>query len=126
MSVLLGHNLLVIMNGTAIAASKSCQITRNCDAKEISSPSSAQARDYIAGRTGWRVTVNILGGVGIEDKLLDVGSVVTLRFKERNRTSYTEGSALITQFDVVATEGNISTGTFSFLGKGELTAVTPT
>ena len=36
-----GNDLLISLNGTAIAAAKSCDIQTGCELKEISSPTSS-------------------------------------------------------------------------------------
>ena len=68
-----GREVLLFMGNShattqAIGCSTSCELEISCDALEISSPDSAQARDYIAGRTGWRMSL---------DKLMILSSAFT-------------------------------------------------
>ena len=55
-----GNNIIIKKGGTAIAATKSNEITVDCETIEISSPSIGDWRSFIAGRKEWSVTTNFL------------------------------------------------------------------
>ena len=102
---------------TTIAASKSCTLTNMADVKEISSPSSSTARNYVAGRTGWRVTCNYLVTDVLD--LLKVRNTYTLRIEINGQTK--TGTAICTQAELSAPVRSLATGSVKFKGTGPLT-----
>lgn len=117
----LGNNILVYLNGTAIAGTKSNEIQTECDMIEVTNQNSAQWRQYLTGRKNWSVSTGflVLAGADIK-KLLNVGTTYTLRFRDRAGTNFVEGQAILKTCKISATRGNIATGAFSFQGTGEL------
>ena len=85
-----GNNVLIYRNGTAIAGTISNEIQTGAELIEISSPTSGQWKEYIAGRKSWSVNVSylILANNGVRD-LLNVGSSYTLKIRGRNATDAT-------------------------------------
>lgn len=55
-----GRNLIIKLDGKAIAAAKSCDIQIQTDMIEVSSPTAGRYRKYIAGRTDWSVNTSHL------------------------------------------------------------------
>lgn len=121
----LGNYIIVKWNDggtlTTIAASKSCTLTNMADVKEISSPTSSTARNYVAGRTGWRVTCNYL--VTDVSDLLKVRNTYILNIMNPDGTGL-QGTAILTICEITATHGNIAAGSFSFQGSGDLVNMT--
>lgn len=114
-----GKNLMVLLNGTAVAASKTCTVNKKAGTIEISSPNSGSAREYVADRTTWDVTTGHL----VEDftaGLLSVGQTYTLTLSDG--TSQMSGTAICTEYKVTATKGNLAQGSFKFQGTGVLAA----
>jgi predicted secreted protein len=120
----LGNNILVFLNGTAIAGTKSNEIQTDCEMIEITNMTSAQWRQFIAGRKQWTVSTGflVLAGADIK-KLLNVGTTYTLRFRDRAGSNIIEGQAILKTCKISATRGNLATGAFSFQGSGELAEV---
>ena len=120
----LGNNILVYLNGTAIAGTKSNEIQTDCDMIEVTNQNSAQWRQYLAGRKNWSVSTGflVLAGADIK-KLLNVGTTYTLRFRDRAGSNIIEGQAILKTCKISATRGNLATGAFSFQGSGELAEV---
>jgi predicted secreted protein len=120
----LGNNILVYLNGTAIAGTKSNEIQTDCEMIEITNMTSAQWRQFIAGRKQWTVSTGflVLAGADIK-KLLNVGTTYTLRFRDRAGSNIIEGQAILKTCKISATRGNLATGAFSFQGSGELAEV---
>ena len=120
----LGNNILVYLNGTAIAGTKSNEIQTECEMIEITNMTSAQWRQFIAGRKQWTVSTGflVLAGADIK-KLLNVGTTYTLRFRDRAGSNIIEGQAILKTCKISATRGNLATGAFSFQGSGELAEV---
>lgn len=132
-----GRDVLIFMGNShattqAVGCSTSCEIEISCDAIEVSSPDSAQARDYIAGRKGWRMSLDKLLLLPDFYDGMKVGQKAAVQFAysinskegippdERFSAHYYEGAALITRWVCSAKNGDFSAGTFEFLGCGPL------
>jgi predicted secreted protein len=120
----LGNNILVYLNGTAIAGTKSNEIQTECDVIEVTNANSAQWRQYLAGRKNWSVSTGFLVLAAADiTKLLNVGTTYTLRFRDRAGTSILQGQAIMKQCKISAARGSLATGSFTFQGSGELAEV---
>ena len=120
----LGNNILVYLNGTAIAGTKSNEIQTECDMIEVTNQNSAQWRQYLAGRKNWSVSTGFLVLAASDTKkLLNVGTTYTLRFRDRAGTSILQGQAIMKQCKISAARGSLATGSFTFQGSGELAEV---
>lgn len=119
-----GNNILVYLNGTAIAGTKSNEIQTECDMIEVTNQNSAQWRQYLAGRKNWSVSTGFLVLAAADTKkLLNVGTTYTLRFRDRAGTSILQGQAIMKQCKISAVRGSLATGSFTFQGSGELAEV---
>lgn len=134
-----GQLLIVKLNGVAIAGTVSNEIQTESEALEVSSPAQGQWREVIAGRKSWSVTVNFLvmdGGTTPASatatsikSVLQAGQTYTLRFMDHpaagssQTTGGVEGPALLKACRITATRGNLVTGTFQFVGAGQLSAI---
>jgi len=125
--MLKGNDIIVILNGEAIAATKSDELQVGCESIPISSRTNGDWTDVIAGRKSWTLTTGFL--IANQLKFFDgiemVGMYVILRIKHRTGTTWYEGTALCTQFRVTATKGNLVQGSFAFQGKGKLEFTEP-
>ena len=120
----LGNNILVYLNGTAIAGTKSNEIQTECDMIEMTNQNSAQWRQYLAGRKNWSVSTGFLVLAAADTKkLLNVGTTYTLRYRDRAGTSILQGQAIMKQCKISAARGSLATGSFTFQGSGELAEV---
>lgn len=120
---ILGNNILIYRNGTAIAGTVSNEIQSGAELIEISSPTSGQWKEYIAGRKSWSINVSylVLAYNGVRD-LLNIGTTYTLKFRGRNSSDATgvQGTAILKSCKITATKGNIVQGSFQFTGTGTL------
>lgn len=111
-------------SGTAlIAAARSCEVVSECEMIETASPTSGTARTYIAGRTGWSITVGYLTSAPNTDLAKVGGSAVTVQVKVRGGAAL-QGSALFKTCNVSGTVGNLAQGSFVLQGTGPLSPVT--
>lgn len=121
---LLGNNILIYRNGTAIAGTVSNEIQSVVDLIEKSSPTSEDWKEYTDGRKGWSINVSylVLAYNGVRE-LLNVGSTYTLKFRGRNQSDSTgvTGTAILKNCKITATKGNLVQGSFQFTGNGPLT-----
>lgn len=129
MAHILGNDLIIaIATGsetpTAIASSKSCDIETNCELKEISSPTSSIYRTYIPGRKTWRVVVSFLVQTTASAVLSakNIGTTYALKAYIRNNSSvdYFQGTAILQQAKITGTRGNLLTGSWVFIGSGDI------
>lgn len=116
-----GRSVYIYINGTRSGyMTKSAKLSSDCDAIEVASATSAQWREFIAGRKSWSISCSWLlpNAAAIEMRALDVGKTVTVKLG--NPTYYVEGRAIVEKCDIDATVGNLATGSFSFKGTGGL------
>lgn len=119
--MILGNDLIVLADGVAIAAAKSCNIERSVSTIETSSPMDGGDRTYLAGRAGWKVTVNVLVSSGISTLVLKPGNTYTLSFGNRNDNGdRLTGTAICTHAKLTGTKFNLVQGSVEFLGTGPL------
>ena len=119
-----GNNIIIRDSaGTLIAATKSNEWQTEAETIEVSSPTQGAWRSYIAGRKEWSVTTSFLVGDASKiTKCLNIGTSYTLNFCE-NTTNYPvklTGTAILKICKITATKGNLCTGSFQFVGNGEL------
>jgi hypothetical protein len=117
-----GNDIIILMNGTAIAGCKTHRLQTTCGTLEKASSTQSEWREYLKDRKGWTVTVNKLVTLVADIReVLKVGDTVTLLMKNRDGTTSLTGSAIVTAADTQFTKGNLATGSYSFLGSGPLT-----
>lgn len=75
-----GRNIVLLANGVAIAASKSCTMNVSADIIKVASPSDGQWEHAIAGRKSWDASCSQLV-TNITDGLSMIGTQVTLRMQ---------------------------------------------
>lgn len=116
-----GNDIIILMNGTAIAGCKSQRVQTTCGTIEKASSTQNGWKEYIADRKGWSVTVNKLVTLvsDIRD-VLKVGDTVTLIIRDRDNTTSVSGTAICTACDTQFIRGNLATGSYSFTGTGAL------
>jgi predicted secreted protein len=120
----LGNNIIVFMNGTAIAGTKSDEIQVESDTIEVASETDQDWVHRIAGRKSWSLNVGwlVLANQDVR-KVLLTGSVVTIKIKGRGASdaSGVTGSAILNTVKITAIRGNLAQGSFAFVGNGPLT-----
>ena len=83
-----GKNLILKVNGTAVAAAKSCSIDTKCDLLEVSSPSDGAWRRFWVGRKEWSVSCSYLLTYENLTGVLEIGTIVTLVVQPLYGTTY--------------------------------------
>jgi predicted secreted protein len=120
----LGNNIIVYMNGQAIAGTKSDELSVDCETIEIASATDQAWTHHLAGRKSWSLTVGwlVLANQDVR-KVLLAGSVVTIKIKGRGESdsSGVTGAAILKTVKITATRGNLAQGSFAFVGNGPLT-----
>lgn len=111
--------------GTTMALMKSCEIELKCDTIEVVPTSNNRFHRYIPGRMSWEITSNhLVVQMNGSDAMLMVGTGFVIQFRNRdNSRDAMYGNAICTECKIVATRGNLVTGSFRFQGTGPLTSL---
>ena len=115
----------MIYSGTSgttpiIAGAKSCVIRKHSEYIEKASSTSSTAKEYIAGRTGWEVSLDhLITSDAPFEGILEVGQTYTLRMVIGTTTK--QGTAICTESDLKGPVGGLASGSVKFQGSGELT-----
>lgn len=133
MSILKGNDVIVTVGtgantqggGTVLALMKSCEIEEKCDTIEVVPTSNNLFRRFIPGRRTWEITSNhLVEQMNGSNGMLRVGVGVVIQFRNRNNVrDAMYGNAICTDCKIVATRGNLVTGSFRFQGTGPLTSL---
>lgn len=118
-----GNNILIYINGAAVAGTKSNEVQSNRELIEIASPTSGEWREFITGRKDWGFTVSWLvsSHSDIQQLLLNAG-VVTVRIVGRGQSLGLTGRAIVQSCKMTFTRGNLAQGSLQLKGNGPLTA----
>mgnify|MGYP006874806189 CR=1 FL=1 len=123
--IIKGNDLLISLDGVAIAGSKECSIEVDSDFREVSSPSSGKFRTYKPGRKGWSVRVNSLipDDETVCSRLLKTGNLYELSAYVRNNAEFDRvtGYAYLQHADAQGSTGGLVNGSWVFLGNGAFT-----
>ena len=121
---MLGQDLLILgQDGSTpiVAGARSCDIQKEREMIEIASPTTGTARTYIAGRTGWSISINTLITSPATDlSKLDDNEPVTIKVKVRGGSVILTGQAFFKRCVVSAALGNLVKGSFELQGTGPL------
>ena len=117
--ILHGENIKIYSSGEIIASATSCTIETLADASEKSSATSARSKDFIAGRTGWKVILSKLIN-NINQDLIMAGNEYILTMYVSNSDMLT-GKAICTEVQTDFTISKLAQGSCTFIGNGELT-----
>ena len=120
----LGNNILVYLNGTAIAGTKVNEIQIECETIEITNTSSAQWRKFIAGRKTWTVSTSFLVMASADiKKVLESGTIFTLQIRDRQGSAILQGQAILKTSKMSFPKAALATGSISFQGIDELSII---
>ena len=122
--MILGDNLILAINGTPLAASKSCSISKSQSFIEVSSPTSGRWQSFVPKQLGWEISSDCLIGTMDAYKTLDAawkaGTALTIRFYDSEYNENETGTAYIDKLDLSASKGSLAKMSVSLKGSGEL------
>lgn len=115
-----GNNLIIYVDGVAVAAAKSCTVTM--EVGSIDTAGSGRTKASMPTVKDWSVKTSVLvtslnghfalnGKVRLSVAVVDNGEITTDRMT---------GEAIVTNANVSAAVGNLVQGNFSFKGSGAL------
>lgn len=120
--ILFGRDIKIFQDGVAIAAAKSCEISKNVDTHEIATPSDTEWKRLKAERYEWSVQVSTL--VTEFRTRFNLGQKVTLTMAVCDANGMTRdslmGEAWLQKSEITAQLGNLVQGGFTFQGIGNL------
>ena len=118
-----GRNLIIKVNGTAIAGARSCDINISGEEIEVANTTKDKWRVFITGREEWSVTCNHLlpaSGTPLRSSKDMVNTTVTIMMESGRYGDVLTGQAIVKSWRTTGTLGNLAQGTFSFRGSGPL------
>jgi hypothetical protein len=124
MGVILGKYVRIYSGSTStpiIAAAKACTISKKSDVMEKASSSNAKAKEFIAGRTEWEISINhlVMAENGREFQgIIKVGNDFDISVMVGSIRKY--GHVICTQADISGSVGGIASGSVKLKGTGEL------
>ena len=121
-----GNNVLIYVDGSLVAGTRSDEIQTDAGLIENSSPDTGEWAAYIAGRKTWAISQSwLLPAAADLSRLLQVGTTVTIRILGRGASVGLTGTAIVRTCKITNTRSNLANGSFVFQGSGPLTAETP-
>ena len=123
MAIIHGRNLIVKVNGTAIAGARSCEINVEGEQLETASPDTGTWWTFLAGRKEWSVTCGYLipaAGTPLRSEAAMVNTSVTLTVQSDMSGDTLTGSAIVRTWRASGNIGNLAQGSFHFRGNGAL------
>ena len=116
-----GNNVLIYVDGSLVAGTRSDEVQSGCETIEIANPSSGDWRQFIVGRKEWSISQSwLLPAASDLGRLLQVGTTVTIRILGRGAAKGLTGTAIVKTCKITNTRGNRSNGSFAFQGTGAL------
>ena len=116
--------MILAINGTPLAASKSCSISKSQSFIEVSSPTSGRWQSFVPKQLGWEISSDCLIGTMDAYKTLDAawkaGTAITVRFYDTEYNENETGTAYIDKLDLSASKGSLAKMSVSLKGSGEL------
>lgn len=118
-----GNNILIYLNGSVVAGTRSDEVQTDCGLIEISNPSNGAWQTFLAGRKSWSLNIAwLVTQLSDINRLLLVGSTVTVRILGRGESTGLTGSAIVKTCKMTAIRGNLANGTLVLQGSGSLQA----
>ena len=123
MGVILGKDVKIYAgsSGTSplIAMAKNCTISTKCDLIEKASATQGTAKEYIAGRDEWEVSIgHLVTSTAPFDGIIKRRQTYTLRIVIDSTTL--QGTAICQAAEISAAVGSLATGSAKFKGSGPL------
>lgn len=123
-----GENLILAINGTPLAASKSCSLSKSSSFIEVASPTDGSWESFVPAKKGWSMSSDCLLATMDAYKTLDAawkaGTALTIRFFNTEYNENETGTAYIDKLDLQASKGNLAKMSVSLKGSGPLTEYT--
>ena len=118
------------INGTPLAASKSCSLSKSSSFIEVASPTDGSWESFVPAKKGWSMSSDCLLATMDAYKTLDAawkaGTALTIRFFNTDYNENEVGTAYIESLELTASKGNLAKMSVSLKGSGPLSSGTKT
>lgn len=122
--MILGKNLILALNGTPLAAAKSCSVQQSQSFLPVSSPTSGRWEHSLPERLSWSISADTLLGTTESYLTLDTawhnGTPLTIRFYDSTFGINKTGTAYISNIDLSGPVGALAKMSISLKGSGPL------
>lgn len=119
-----GENLILAINGTALAASKSCSLSKSSSFIEVASPTDGAWESFVPSKKGWSMSSDCLMATMDAYKTLDAawkaGTALSIRFFNTEYDENETGTAYIDKLELKASKGSLAKMSISLKGSGAL------
>ena len=119
-----GENLILAINGTPLAASKSCSLSKSSSFIEVAPPTAGDWEAFVPSKKSWSMSSDCLLATMDAYKTLDAawkaGTALTIRFFNTEYDENETGTAYIDSLNLDASKGNLAKMSVSLKGSGEL------
>lgn len=124
-----GENLILAIDGTMLAASKSCSLSKSSSFIEVASPTDGSWESFVPSKKAWDISSDCLLGTMEAYKTLDAawkaGTALTIRFFNTEYDENETGTAYIDKLDLKASKGSLAKMSVSLKGSGPLSEYAP-
>lgn len=125
-----GENLILAINGTTLAASKSCSLSKKQSFIDVSNPTDGRWEACVPKTLSWSMSSDCLLATMDAYKTLDAawkaGTPLTIRFFNTEYDENETGTAYIDNLDLQCAKNNLAKMSISLRGSGPLTEYTGT
>ena len=125
-----GEDLILAINGTPLAASKSCSLSKKQSFIDVSNPTDGRWEACVPKTLSWSMSSDCLLGTMDAYKTLDAawkaGTPLTIRFFNTEYDENETGTAYIDNLDLQCAKNNLAKMSISLRGSGSLTEYTGT
>ena len=119
-----GENLILAINGSPLAASKSCNLSKSSSFIEVAPPTAGDWESFVPTKKGWSMSSDCLLATMDAYLTLDAawkaGTALTIRFFNTEYDENETGTAYIDKLDLQAAKGNLAKLSVSLKGSGPL------
>lgn len=119
-----GEDLILALNGTALAASKSCNIDKSQSFIDVASPTDGRWEACVPQKLAWSLSSDCLLATMDAYKTLNAawkaGTALTVRFFDTEYNENETGTVYIEKLNLSASKGNLAKMAVTLKGSGEL------
>ena len=119
-----GEDLILAINDTPLAASKTCSLSKSSSFIEVASPTDGAWESFVPSKKGWSMSSDCLLATMDAYKTLNAawkaGTQLTIRFFNTEYDENETGTAYIDNLDLQCAKGNLAKMSVSLRGSGEL------
>lgn len=122
--MILGKNLILAINGSPLAAAKSCNIQQSQSFIQVASPTAARWKQVVPEALEWSISADCLIGTFDAYNTLDQawrnGTALTIRYYDTDYNCNKTGTAYIADIRLEGSTGSLAKMSIQLQGSGEL------